>query len=129
MGLHNSAISCTGATSSGYGIACSVKHVTGPAGDEVVQVYHIPPTALKEKIDHPVLIKRLVHVAYERVSLPAAATVSLSFNFISDDLRLTDKAGGASLYPGVHGIEVWLGHGAPANLTLAVAAEAAGVEA
>ena len=48
----------------------------------------------------------------------------MAFNLTAEDLRLTDRAGGQSLYPGAHGLEVWLGHGLTANLTATVPAAA-----
>ena len=98
-------------------VHCQVEHISGPAGDEVVQVYHVPPAGLK--VDHPLPFKRLI--AFDRVHLPASsAKVSLVFNITSEDLRLTDKAGGQSLYPGTHTISIWMGHGQAQNLTLVV---------
>ena len=61
-----------------------------------------------------------LQIAFDRVSLLAGGTASVVFNLTEADLRLTDRVGGQSLYPGDHGLEVWLGHGAPAELTLKV---------
>ena len=116
FGYHDAKVACT--LSPPYLVHCGVTHLSGPPGDEVVQVYHIPPAGLK--VDHPLPIKRLI--GFERVHLPAAssAPVSVSFNITTNDLRLVDKSGGSSLYPGAHGLQIWLGHGAPANLTAVV---------
>ena len=141
MGYHNSGLECNlashsvavpeGSDSAALGalvteewveavthvVHCQVEHISGPAGDEVVQVYHVPPAGLK--VDHPLPFKRLV--AFDRVHLPASsAKVSAVFNITTEDLRLTDKAGGQSLYPGSHIISVWMGHGQAQNLTLVV---------
>jgi hypothetical protein len=119
MGYHQSSVACTLATgppASAYTVTCTVEHLTGPAGDEIIQLYHIPPAGLK--VDHPLPIKRLI--GFERVHLPAAKKVEQVFKLTLEDLRLTDKAGGQSLYPGDHTLEIWLGHAAPVNLTATV---------
>ena len=72
------------------------QHLSGPTGDEVVQLYHVPPSGLI--VDHPLPIKRLI--GFERIHLPAESMpVSVNFNLTTEDFRLTDKAGGQSLYP------------------------------
>jgi hypothetical protein len=50
-----------------HAVHCTVAHVAGPAGDEVVQVYHVPPAGLK--VDHPLPFKRLI--AFDRIHLPS----------------------------------------------------------
>merc|ERR1712217_485171 len=118
MGYHDSTISCSLVPP--MSVLCQVVHVSGPDGDEVVQVYHIPPAGLK--VDHPLPLKKLI--AFERLRLPAlGAPVRVRFELTASDLRLTDKAGGQSLYPGQHGLQIWLGHGAPQNLTITVTSE------
>ena len=117
MGYHDSTVACT--LTPPMLVSCKVTHLGGPSGDEVLQVYHIPPTGLK--VDHPLPLKRLI--AFERVHVPAGAAtspVAVTWNLTTEDLRLTDKVGGQSLYPGSHGLQIWLGHGAPANLTVVV---------
>jgi hypothetical protein len=140
MGYHNSTIHCSIASQEGrapatsvatvadavptkeaiigvHVIKCQISHIFGPSGDEVVQVYHVPPTGLK--VDHPLPFKRLI--AFDRIHLPASATgVTVAFNITTEDLRLTDKAGGQSLYSGNHGLSIWMGHGEPQNLTIVV---------
>jgi hypothetical protein len=115
MGYHQSDVTCTLAPP--YMVQCKVAHLSGPAGDEVAQLYHVPPSGLI--VDHPLPIKRLI--GFERIHLPAGSTlVSVSFNLTTEDFRLTDKAGGQSLYPGNHILQIWLGHGAPANISVAI---------
>lgn len=141
MGYHNSTIHCSFAPQAGstpaasdvkavdavateeaitgtvHVIHCQVSHISGPSGDEVVQIYHVPPTGLK--VDHPLPFKRLI--AFDRVHLPASATgVTVAFNITTGQLRLTDKAGGQSLYPGNHDLSIWMGHGESQNLTIVV---------
>lgn len=133
MGYHDSSIACSLSTAGPaddvdakkYLVACNVSHLGGPSGDEVVQLYHVPPAGLNASVDHPVPIKRLI--AFERVALPSAAAavgVGVAFKLSSEDLRLVDKSGGQSLYPGSHGLEVWLGHGLPVSLSAVVPAAA-----
>ena len=97
MGYHTAGATCTLVPPhhQTYQVQCKVTHLSGPTGDEVVQLYHVPPSGLI--VDHPLPIKRLI--GFERIHLPAeSVAVSVNFNLTTEDFRLTDKAGGQSLY-------------------------------
>ena len=75
-----------------------VKNVGGRAGDEVVQVYHAAGASIRSSVKHPVPLRSLV--GFERVSVAAHATATVSFELTTDALLLTTAEGDRMLYPG-----------------------------
>jgi hypothetical protein len=110
------ACTCTHGCRDGAGQAiqlrCSVSNVAGPDGDEVLMVYHRPSGEVVGRVAgaHPLPLKSLV--AFDRVSVAAGATASVSFLLDPRDvLPFVDATGSSVLYQGAHFLDVSNGNG------------------
>jgi len=89
---------------------CTVTNTGSRKGDEVLQVYHVAQSI--GKVDHP-LPKRALR-AFTRVTIPAGSSTSVSFSSLSpDSLKVVNKQGVPTLYPGTHLLIV--SRGSPAD--------------
>lgn len=102
-------------------LACNVTSTAGPAGDQVLTVYHRASADVIARVAgaHPVPLSTLV--AFERVTVPAGATVGVAVRVpAARALALTDASGASVLYPGLHWLDVW--DGGANNVTVALEA-------
>jgi len=67
-------------------------------GDEVVTVFHVAGTAIRNSALHPVPLKSLV--GFERVTLSAGESTSVDFTLEEDAFALTNQKGESVVYPG-----------------------------
>ena len=98
LSLTTFALSCARENLTSLRFSCAVKNVGGRAGDEVVQVYHAAGASIRSSVGHPVPLRSLV--GFERVSVAAHATATVSFELTPDALLLTTAEGDRMLYPG-----------------------------
>lgn len=112
-------------TEAGTTVVCTVKNTGTREGDEVVQIYHVTPTKLRDAIalsadPHAVPIKRLI--GFERVSLAAGANTTVSIDLALRRFALTNTAGDYVLYEGAHTVSIETGVAGivPTELSVAV---------
>ena len=98
-------------------LSCVVRNTGNVDGDEVLQLYHIPPHDLKSKVHHPVPIQRLVGFMRVRVSVKGEEEVRFFRNEPSDNnvnildiLKLVNESGEKVLYPGRHTLKITNGN-------------------
>ena len=98
-------------------LSCVVRNTGNVDGDEVLQLYHIPPHDLKSKVHHPVPIQRLVGFMRVRVSVKGEEEVRFFRNEPSDNnvnildiLKLVNESGKKVLYPGRHTLKITNGN-------------------
>eukprot|EP00927_Polykrikos_kofoidii_P003928 TRINITY_DN11571_c0_g2_i1.p1 TRINITY_DN11571_c0_g2~~TRINITY_DN11571_c0_g2_i1.p1 ORF type:complete len:777 (+),score=102.26 TRINITY_DN11571_c0_g2_i1:94-2331(+) len=101
-------------------LSCQVASAAGMEGDEVLMVYHIPPSGLM--VDHPLPIRRLVN--FERVRVPAEG-IRVVVQLSEFDYHLTNKVGSRTRYSGIHTFTASLGHGDDVNIPFEVPPTAA----
>ena len=121
------AVACAGA-GSGSGsltVACNVTSKTGPAGDQVLQVFHRASPAVIARVAgaHPVPLLTCVDV--QRITIPAGATVPVVFTLPEGyALSLVNATGARNAYAGEHYLDVFDGSANNITLTFTVAADA-----
>jgi hypothetical protein len=98
LSLTTFALVCARESPSSLRFSCEVRNTGARAGDEVVQVYHAAGAAIRRSVDHPVPFRSLV--SFERVTVPANASVTVSFELTTDALLVTTAEGERMLYPG-----------------------------
>jgi beta-glucosidase len=79
--------------------------------DEVVQCYIVPPQSFP---DAP----KAVLAGFQKVKVPAGASVSVEFHLGSDAFQLVDAAGARVVVPGRHGLVVGSSSPGPRSLAL-----------
>jgi beta-glucosidase len=91
--------------------SCTVTNTGASAGDEVVMVYDSMSDAIRTAVGkaHPLPIKRLVD--FQRVSLAAGASATLTFSITAEMLRLTTADGSRRSYAGMHNLVFSRGNG------------------
>ena len=116
-------VACTGGWSGGGDalivIACTVTHTSGPAGDQILMVFHRVGADVVSLVNgsHPIPSSRLV--AFDRVAVGAGDTVPVSFSLSSvDALPLVNERGARVLYEGLHSFDVADGAGANETVTV-----------
>merc|ERR1712232_1488700 len=77
---------------------CDLTNTGTRTGDEVVQVYHVAQSI--GTADHPLPKRALID--FTRVTLSAGATTSIIFPLTFDALKVVNKEGVRTLYPGIH---------------------------
>ena len=100
-------------------IQCNVTSLTGPDGDQVLQVFHRASPALIARVAgaHPVPLLTCVDV--QRFTLAAGGTASVEFALEEGPaLALVNATGARNVYAGVHYLDVW--DGSANNVTLSV---------
>ncbi len=115
------ALNCSG-SGSGSGtlaLACTVATAAGPAGDQVLQVYHRPSPGVVARVAgaHPLPLRSMRAVT--RVAVPGvgAGAVPVAFELAEGaTLGLVNATGARLLYAGVHFLDVW--DGSVNNVTL-----------
>jgi len=109
------------ATSSGakdLAFQCTVTNRGQRAGDEVLQVYHTVSDEIRQKVNHPVPIRKLIE--FERVSLAKGASTSVTFSVPRTRLAVTNTDGDYALYKGSHTITFSRGTGRSTDTSLIV---------
>eukprot|EP00930_Biecheleria_cincta_P033581 TRINITY_DN23268_c0_g1_i1.p1 TRINITY_DN23268_c0_g1~~TRINITY_DN23268_c0_g1_i1.p1 ORF type:complete len:813 (-),score=128.88 TRINITY_DN23268_c0_g1_i1:19-2457(-) len=91
--------------------SCSVMHSAGPAGDEVVMVFHRVGSAIRSEASklHPVPFKQLVQ--FDRITLSPEETTELEFAFEPNSFAITRADGSKFVYSGMHELIFSVGHG------------------
>eukprot|EP01065_Artemidia_motanka_P046983 TRINITY_DN7245_c0_g1_i1.p1 TRINITY_DN7245_c0_g1~~TRINITY_DN7245_c0_g1_i1.p1 ORF type:complete len:747 (+),score=212.76 TRINITY_DN7245_c0_g1_i1:53-2293(+) len=107
--------SCS-AVSGGY--ECSVTNSGAVGGDEVVMVFHSVSDDIKRQAQHPVPTRALV--GFDRVSVAAGATQTVTFSLGQDALKLVNAAGDRVLYKGQHTLTFSRGNGQDVAVTVTV---------
>lgn len=85
-------------------LRCTIEVLDGPAGDEVLLLYHSAGEAIGSGAKHPVPIKELV--GFERVHVSQGAPQTVTFAVGATQLGLVDQNGNRQLVQGDHVIEV-----------------------
>ena len=130
----NTSLACSGGwigtpgPAGSIGINCTLTPVSGPAGDQVLMVYHRASSDVIARIGgaHPVPLSTLRD--FGRAALPAAdgsgssgGDVPFSWTLpAATALALIDGQGASVLYAGIHYLDVWDGSDGNNNVTLAV---------
>jgi len=99
-------------------LACNIS-CGSPGGDQVLTVFHRVSPDIVARIAgaHPVPLLTLV--AFDRVAVPAGATVAVQLRApAARALALVEATGASVIYPGLHFFDVW--DGAANNVTVAV---------
>jgi beta-D-xylosidase 4 len=108
------------ALSTTLAVTCNVTNSAGPAGDEILMVFHRagPDVVARINGSHPVPLSTLV--GFTRISVGAGATVAGAQVVVDEDdaLALVDDGGNSVLYAGTHYLDVW--DGDSNNVTLVV---------
>lgn len=94
------------AAKSVYSLKCTLTNTGSMTGDEVVQVYHVAQKI--GKVDHPLPKRALVE--FTRLTLAPGASSDVTFDLTTDALKVVNKEGVQTLYPGTHRLIVSRGH-------------------
>jgi hypothetical protein len=100
---------------------CTVTNTGAVAGDEVVLAYVVPKRlSFGDAVaaSDPMPIKELV--AFERVTVAAGATATVTFELPSERFSLVDADGHRSIVPGVFDVVLSRGHGDELSTTVVV---------
>ncbi len=90
-------------------VECNVTLAAGPAGEEVLMLYHSAGDAIRSTEKHPVPIKELV--GFERVQVSEGVPGTATFKVGANQLGLVDQDGNRQLIKGDHTITVSNGVG------------------
>lgn len=88
-------------------LECSVTNIGDIAGDEVVQVYHVPSQTLRDQVEkhHPVPLRRLVDFA--RVSVNPGESTNVVFELDTNKVfSQVNRAGENVVYSGTHSLAI-----------------------
>jgi beta-glucosidase len=102
-------------------INCSVEHESGPAGDEVLMVFHRPSSDVISFVDgaHPLPLSALRD--FDRVTVEDGGKQYVSFELATElALSFTNKMGAQALYPGRHFLDIWNGNSQNTTISLTV---------
>lgn len=108
-----------GVTNDMITVNCTVSSLSGPDGDQILQVYHRASSDVIGRIggQHPVPLSTLV--GFSRFVLPSGGSVPVGFTLnATSSLSLVDATGASVLYPGTHFLDVY--DGSANNVTLSV---------
>jgi len=97
----------------------TVTNTGGRDTDEVVQCYAVPPQSFP---DAP----KAVLVGFEKIRVPAGASVPVEFRLEADMFRLVDAKGERVVVPGRHGLVLGSSSPGPRSLALGAPAPAVG---
>lgn len=100
-------------------IDCSITSLTGPDGDQILQIYHRVSNDIINRINnsHPIPLTKLVE--FERYAVPAGSTLNVTITVYTEQvLSLIDESGATVLYPGLHYLDVW--DGSNNNVTVSI---------
>jgi beta-D-xylosidase 4 len=91
--------------------SCTLNNTGAREGDEVIMVYDSLSEAVRKSVGsaHPVPIRRLVD--FQRASLQAGASTTLTFTITADSLRLVTADGSLRSYTGDHELVFSRGNG------------------
>jgi xylan 1,4-beta-xylosidase len=84
-----------------FEISCTVENTGHFHGDEVIQVYHRAGASIRDRVQHPVPLKRLVEFRRVRISAGTQKRVSFTMDAFQA-LSLVNEMGDKILYPGNH---------------------------
>lgn len=101
-------------------IDCVVTNTGGRSGDDVIFAFHSAGAAIRAKVKdlHPAPIKSLI--AFERVSLDAGKSTTVSFVIARKQLLMTNASGDRVLYEGQRSIMFSDGAGASSEVIIQV---------
>lgn len=100
LSLTSFALTCSQSEDAPMSVTCTVSNTGDLQGDEVVQVYH--SAAHIGRVDHPVPSRALVD--FSRVTVASHDQEELSFTITEEQLKIVNKQGVRTLYPGKHHI-------------------------
>ena len=121
-GYSRFALACALSASSDPGavlIGCNVTHTQGPAGDEVLMVFHRPGADVVELVNgtHPLPLLALRN--FTRLSLPVGGVQGFTFELaVNKSLAYVNEAGASVVYAGTHLLDVFNGN--TNNVTVAI---------
>ena len=99
-----SALVIAGATAAPTTVTCQVSLASGPAGEEVLMVFHRVGAAIKAAAKHPVPMKELV--GFERVHVSSGTAGSAEFKIGPNQMGLVDAKGNKQLVKGEHHLDI-----------------------
>ena len=106
------AVSCSGglANASAISVTCNVTSISGPDGDQVLQVFHRVGADVVSRVGGAHPIPKLTLVDFTRFTLPSGATQMITFTLDpAVALTLTNSTGGTTQYAGEHFLDVFDG--------------------
>jgi beta-D-xylosidase 4 len=109
-------------------IDCNVTHARGPAGDEVLMLFHRPGADVVAKVGgaHPLPLLSLRD--FTRLSVPVGNVVGASFTLpLNKSFAYVNQDGASVLYSGTHFIDVYNGNTENVTLTVNIAGDDARV--
>lgn len=104
-----------------FDIGCNVTHVSGPAGDEVLMLFHRPGPDVVAAVGgaHPLPLSTLKN--FDRVAVPVGGQASSTFSVsVNATFTFTNAVGAQVLYPGTHFLDAWNGNSENVTLTYTV---------
>jgi beta-glucosidase len=107
-------------------VDCNVTHTGGPAGDEVLTVYHRPGADVVARVAgaHPLPLLALRD--FGRLSIPAGGVGGITFQLaVNKSMAFTNQVGASVVYPGTHYVDVWNGNSQNVTVAVEVAGEGA----
>jgi len=99
-------------------VDCSVSVGSGPAGEEVLMLFHAAGDEVRAAAKHPVPIRELI--GFDRVHVEAGVSAYVSFTLTEHHLGLVDENGNRQLVAGDHTIQVSNGLDQGASFTIHV---------
>ena len=109
---------------SAIGLSCNVSSVSGPDGDQVLQIFHRVGSDIVARVGGAHPSPRITLVDFTRFALPAGATQTLDFLLDpSLALSLTNISGGNTQYAGTHFLDVVDGSINNATITIKLSAD------
>ena len=102
-------------------VECLVSNTGRMGGDEVVLAFHSAGEAIRRSVAgrHPIPRKSLI--GFERISVVAGGSVTVSFSFGAQSLMLVNENGNRTLYPGNRTLMFSNGAGSGNNISITVA--------
>jgi hypothetical protein len=97
---------------------CTVTNTGSMDGDEVVLVYHNVSQAIRDAANHPIPLKSLVD--FQRVTVTAGQTVTLSFELTDRAFTVVNADGDRVTYSGTHTLIFSRGVGDDSDVSLSV---------
>ncbi len=107
-------------------VGCNVTHAGGPAGDEVLMVFHRPGADVAARVAgaHPLPLLALRD--FGRLSLAAGGVAGITFELpVNKSFAFVNQVGASVVYPGTHYIDFWNGNTQNVTISVEIAGEGA----
>ena len=109
-------------------VGCNISHTGGPAGDEVLMVFHRPGADVVKRVADAHPLPLLALRDFGRLSLPAGGVAGFTFALpVNKSLAFVNAAGASVVYAGTHYIDVFNGNTQNVTITVEIAGEGARV--